>query len=57
MIKDIVTAANKLHDEGKLTDAQLIEMLEACVNATALENGYAEKHGLPFPSSKRSRTR
>jgi len=48
VIKDIVVAAYKLHDQGKLTDAQLVEMLEQCVNATALENGYAEKHGLPF---------
>jgi hypothetical protein len=57
VIKDIAAAACKLHDQGKLTDEQLIEMLEQCVNATALENGYAEKHGLPFKRAEKGSTR
>ena len=40
--------AFKLHKEGRIDKAKLVEMLEGCINLAALENGYAEEHGLPF---------
>lgn len=45
--------AFKLHDEGRIDHDQLVSMLEGCVNIAALENGYVEKHGLPFPDRKK----
>ena len=34
------------------TRAQLIRILEKCINITAIENGYADQFGLPFYLSR-----
>lgn len=56
---DIAKIAFDLHDEGQLSKKELVRILEGCVNLAALENGYADAHGLPFPRvrAKRSRSR
>ena len=46
---DLAEVAFKLHDDGRIDHDVLVSMLESCVNIAALENGYAETHGLPFP--------
>lgn len=48
----IVETAFRLHEEELLSREDLVRLLEQCVNATALENGYAEAHGLPFPGNE-----
>ena len=48
----IAELAFKLHEEGRIDKNKLVSMLETCVNIASLENGYAEKHGLPFPKSR-----
>jgi hypothetical protein len=53
--KLIVEAAFRLHKEKLLSHEELVSILEGCVNATALNNGYAEKYGLPFPTHRRRR--
>lgn len=50
MIGDVAAAAFQLHAAKKLTDAQLIAILQECVNATAIENGYTAEYGMPFSS-------
>jgi len=49
---DVVLVMAKLafknHQDGHLTRDQLLYILKKCVNARALENGYTERHGLPF---------
>lgn len=48
--------AFKLHKEKLLSRGNLVDILQDLVNASAMDNGYAEKHGLPFPA-RRSRRR
>ncbi len=31
---------------------ELSEALEMCINARSVENGYADKHGMPSPERK-----
>jgi len=45
----LAEVAFKLHKEGRIDKTKLVSMLETCVNIAALENGYAEAHGMPFP--------
>jgi hypothetical protein len=40
---------NKAIEQGKLSREKLIKLLEQCVNTRAVENGYADRYGLPFP--------
>lgn len=47
--KLIAETAFRLHEKKYLSREELVRILQACVNATALENGYADKYGLPFP--------
>lgn len=44
--------ASKLHDDGKISDADLCSILESCINVRAVETGYAREHGMPFPRTK-----
>ena len=44
--------AFRLHKEGRLTRKELVSILQDCVNVTAIENGYADAHGLPFPRTR-----
>ncbi len=44
--------ASKLHDAGKISDSDLCSILESCINVRAVETGYADKHGVPFPRTK-----
>jgi hypothetical protein len=47
--RQLAEAAFNLHEEGHITREELVNVLQQCINVTALENGYAEKYGLPFP--------
>jgi len=49
VLRSIAETAFRLHEEGRITREQLVHTLEQCINATAIENGYADEHGLPFP--------
>ncbi len=55
--KLIVDTAFDLHKKKLLSRKELVEILQDLVNATALDNGYAEKHGLPFPARRPHRSR
>lgn len=48
-LKIIAETAFRLHKEGHITRKELVHIIEQCINAVALENGYADEHGLPFP--------
>lgn len=50
--KDIAAHACRLHDQKLLSDEALIKILRDCVNGTAIANGYADTHGLPFPDDR-----
>jgi hypothetical protein len=54
-LKLVVETAFKLHEQKLLSRNELIGILEECINATALDNGYADKHGLPCPANRRKR--
>jgi hypothetical protein len=54
--KLIVKTAFRLHEEKRLSHEDLVSVLEGCVNATALDNGYADQYGLPFPPCRQRRT-
>lgn len=41
--------AFQAYEQGKLTRQQLFNTLEGCINVIAIENGYADQLGLPFP--------
>lgn len=49
--------AFRLHEKKRIDDNELVRLLEGCVNLAALENGYADKNGLPFPRRSRRRSR
>ena len=51
----LAEVAFKLHKEDRIDKDKLVSLLETCVNIAALENGYAEEHGLPFPEGRRKR--
>jgi hypothetical protein len=48
--RQLAETAFRLHEEGHITREELVNILQQCINVTALENGYAEKYGLPFPA-------
>lgn len=56
---DIARVAFELHEQKRLSRKELVRILEGCCNLVALENGYADAHGLPFPRvrAKKSRSR
>lgn len=51
-IRLIAETAFRLHEEKHISRDVLVDVLQDCVNITALENGYADKHGLPFPVAR-----
>jgi len=53
----IAKIAFDLHEEKWLSHKELVRILEGCVNLAALENGYADAHGLPFPRVRTKRSK
>jgi len=53
----VAETAFRLHEEGRIDKDELARVLEQCVNVAALENGYANEHGLPFPEREPTRAR
>jgi hypothetical protein len=49
-VRHIVDLAFRLHDQGRITREELVRIVEQCINVVSIENGYAEKLGLPFPN-------
>lgn len=54
-LRHVAEVAFRLHEEGRIDKAELVHILEQCLNAVALENGYADEHGLPFPEHATAR--
>lgn len=54
---DIARVACAMHDNKQLSDRELVRILEGCINLAALENGYADAHGLPFPRLRARRSK
>jgi hypothetical protein len=54
-LKLVAETAFRLHEEKLLSRDELVDILEECINATALDNGYADKYGLPCPTNRRKR--
>jgi hypothetical protein len=52
----VVEVAFRQHADGRLSREELISLLAQAINATALENGYAERYGLPCPGDQRMAT-
>lgn len=50
---EIAEIAFDLHERKCLSREELVRVLQGCVNITALENGYADALGLPFPARRR----
>ena len=50
---ELAKIAFDMHEKKYISREELVRILQGCVNVAALENGYADAHGLPFP--KRSR--
>ena len=48
----IIETAFRLHKEKHISRKQLTHIIEQCINVVALENGYADKYGLPCPMKK-----
>ena len=44
--------AFELYKEGHITKTDLTRVIQKCINARAIENGYVEKFGMPFPDTK-----
>lgn len=49
-LKAVLDIAIRAYKEGVITREALTEFLEGMINAAALENGYADRFGLPFPA-------
>jgi len=45
--RQIAEGAFNLHKKGLITRKELVHILEVCIDAAAVENGYAAKYGLP----------
>jgi hypothetical protein len=45
----VAATAFRLHEEGRLSKEELMCIVKRCINAVALDNGYADTHGMPFP--------
>jgi hypothetical protein len=50
-VRPLVEIAFRLHEQGRITREELVRIVEQCINVVSLENGYAEKLGLPFPDA------
>jgi len=50
--RSVAEVAFRMHEKGILPREELLRILRQCVNSVAIENGYADTHGLPF--SKRA---
>lgn len=48
-IQLVAATAFRLHEEGRITKEELMRVVKRCINATAIDNGYVEAHGMPFP--------
>ncbi len=48
-LRQIAENAFRYHEEKRITREELVSILEQCVNVAAIENGYADAYGLPFP--------
>ena len=48
-LRQIAELAFRHHAKNRITREELVGILEQCVNVAAIENGYADAHGLPFP--------
>jgi len=47
-LRQIAELAFRLHAEERITREELVHVVQQCINAAALENGYADVYGLPF---------
>ena len=54
---ELAKIAFDLHEKKVLSRAELVRILQGCVNVAALDNGYADEHGLPFPDKRSKRSR
>ena len=45
----LIELAFRLHEEGHLSREDLTDIVGCCINIVAIENGYADVHGLPCP--------
>jgi len=50
----IAELAFQLYGQKRITREELVHVIEQCINAVAIENGYADQHGLPFPADERA---
>ena len=53
LLRQVAEEAFRLHEEGRITLDEWVHVVEQCVDGAAIENGYADAHGLPFPGSIR----
>lgn len=57
-MSDLVTLmieiAHRAYEAGEMSREEFIGVLERAINARAVENGYAERFGMPFPEAKLS---
>lgn len=54
---EIAKIAFDMHEKKYLSRDELVRILQGCVNSVAIENGYADEHGLPFPDNQPKRSR
>lgn len=54
---ELAKIAFEMHEKKYISREELVRVLQGCVNAAALENGYADEHGLPFPDKRSKRSR
>jgi hypothetical protein len=47
--RTIAESAFRLHAQKRISDKELVHILQECVNIAAIGNGYADEYGLPFP--------
>ena len=52
----LAEVAYDLYEHGHLSQEALVHVLKQCINGTALDNGYADKYGLPFPTREEARS-
>jgi hypothetical protein len=54
---ELAKIAFDMHAKKYLSREELVLILQGCVNVAAIENGYADEHGLPFPDKHPKRSR
>jgi len=52
---ELAKIAFDMHAKKYLSREELVLILQGCVNVAALENGYADEHGLPFPDEQQAK--